>query len=85
MPPISTPRRPVLEALAQAPVNAPPPNKVAKSRAEAEAEARLQGTRRVEQQLAQQRAEKEAATLLERGLEVTVSVDVREIGADGRT
>jgi hypothetical protein len=85
MPPISTPRRPALEALAQAPVNAPPPNKVAKSRAEAEAEARLQGTRRVEQQLAQQRAEKEAATLLERGLEVTVSVAVREIGADGRT
>jgi hypothetical protein len=85
MPPISTPRRPALEALAQAPVNAPPPNKVAKSRADAEAEARLEGTRRVEQQLAQQRAEKEAATLLERGLEVTVSVDVREIGADGRT
>jgi hypothetical protein len=85
MPPISAPRQPALEAPAQAPVNAPPPSKVAKSRAEAEAEARLQGTRRVEQQLAQQRAEKEAATLLERGLEVTVSVDVREIGADGRT
>jgi hypothetical protein len=85
MPPISAPRRPALEAPAQAPVNDPPPNKVAKSRAEAEAEARLQGTKRVEQQLAQQRAEKEAATSLERGLEVTVSEEVREIRSDNRT
>jgi len=85
MPPTSIPRQPALEALAQAPVNAPPPNKVAKSRAEAEAEARLQGTRRVEQQLAQQRAEREAATLLERGLEVTVSQLIRSIGVDDRT
>ena len=61
------------------------PTKVAKSRAEAEAEARLQGTKRVEQQLAQQRAEKEATTLLERGLQLAVSAEVRELGIDGRT
>ena len=70
---------------AQIPVKASlPSTKVAMSRAEAEADARLQGMKRVEKQLAQQRAESEAATMLERGLEVTVSAAVREIDADGR-
>jgi len=72
MPPTSTSQPPALEVPAHAPFNAPPPNRIAKTRAEAEAEARLQGIKRMEQQLAQQRAEKEAATSLERGLEVTV-------------
>jgi hypothetical protein len=85
MPPTSAPRPPAIEAPSQVPEKGAPPSKVAKSRAEAEAEARLQGTKRVEQQLAQQRAEKEAATLLERGLEVTVSQQFRSIGVDDRT
>ena len=85
MPPASTSQPPALEAPAHAPFDAPPPNRVAKSRAEAETEARLQGTKRMEEQIAQQRAEKEAATLLERGLEVTVSAEVRAAGVDNRT
>jgi len=46
------------------------------SRAEAEAAARLQGAKRLEEQQALQRAERDAATLLEQGLVVPVSAHV---------
>lgn len=85
MPPTPAPLRSAREVPAQIAAKASlPSTKVAISRAEAEAEARLQGMKRVEKQLAQQRAESEAVTVLERGLEVTVSAAIGEIDADGR-
>jgi hypothetical protein len=75
MPPTSAQPPSIPEVATQVPVQRPRPTAIVPtSRAEAEAAARLQGQMRLEQQQAQQRAETEAATVLERGLKVPVSL-----------
>jgi type VI protein secretion system component VasA len=63
-------------AIPMPPVRQRPTATPAEIRAAAEAAARLQGAKRVEQEQAKQRAQQEAAAVLTRGLDADVSLDI---------